>query len=151
MIHILVDEEYWPIVKTTELRKAAKTACSVAGLPADPEYTIVITGDEQTRALNREYRKIDDTTDVLSFPSVEKDPDTGKSYLGDIIISHPRASQQAAAAGHSCLVELCLLIIHGTLHLAGQDHAEEDGKKAMFSLQRKALEMMNISIKGFSS
>ena len=101
MIHIQVDEEFWPAVNSAEVRKAAKTACSVAGLPDDSEFTIVITGDEQVRTLNREYRKIDDTTDVLSFPSEEKDPDTGKGYLGDIIISHPRASQQAARGGHS--------------------------------------------------
>jgi probable rRNA maturation factor len=150
MIHIQVDEEFWPAVNSTELRKAAKTACTIAGLPADSEFTIVITGDEQVRTLNREYRKIDDATDVLSFPSAEKDPETGKGYLGDIIISHPRASQQAARAGHSSQVEICLLVIHGTLHLAGHDHAEKAQEKVMFSLQREALEAMNISIKGFS-
>ena len=150
MIHIQVDEEYWSSVNSAELRKAAKTACSVAGLPANSEFTIVITGDEQVRKLNREYRKIDDTTDVLSFPSEEKDPETGAGYLGDIIISHPRASRQAAKAGHSSQEEICLLVIHGTLHLAGHDHANKEQQKAMFSLQREALLSMNISIKGFS-
>ena len=150
MIHIQVDEEFWLAVNTAEVRKAAKTACAVAALPADSEFTIVITGNEQVRSLNREYRKIDNTTDVLSFPSDEKDPETGKGYLGDIIISHPRASQQAARGGHSIQDEICLLVIHGTLHLAGHDHAEKAQEKAMFDLQREALKAMNISNKGFS-
>jgi probable rRNA maturation factor len=151
MIHIQVDEDFWPVVKTTELRKAARSACSVAGLPTDSEFTIVITGDKQVRTLNREYRKVNDTTDVLSFPSTEKDPRTGKKYLGDVVISHPRASQQATAAGHSSQDELCLLIIHGVLHLAGHDHAEKEEEQAMFNLQRNALSALNITIKDFST
>jgi probable rRNA maturation factor len=151
MIHIQVDEAYWPLVKNAELRKAARTACLLTGLPEDADFTIVITGDKQVRSLNRDYRKIDDTTDVLSFPLKDKDPDTGKGYLGDIIISYPRASQQAADVGHSSMDELCLLVIHGTMHLAGHDHTEDDEKKIMFALQREALNRLNINIKGFSS
>lgn len=151
MIHIQVDEEYWPDVNTAELRKAAKAACTLSGLPPDAEFTIVITGDEQVHALNTEFRKVDDTTDVLSFPSREIEPDSGKSYLGDIIISHPRASSQADKTGHSSMNELCLLVIHGTLHLAGYDHSKKEEEKTMFGLQRKALESLNISIKGFST
>lgn len=151
MIHIQVDEEYWTSVRNTELRKAALAACMVAKLPEDAEFTIVVTGDSQVHALNHEYRKINDTTDVLSFPSSEKDPDTGKGYMGDIIISHPRASQQASSAGHSSMDELCLLVIHGTLHLAGHDHAKADEESVMFALQREALNRLNINIKGFSS
>ncbi len=150
MIHIQVDEEYWSTVDASEIRRAASAACTVAGLPAISDFTIVITGDDQVRTLNREYRKIDNTTDVLAFPSDEKDPETGRGYLGDIIISHPRASQQAAKSGHSSQDEMCLLAIHGTLHLAGHDHAEKEQEKAMFTLQRKALELLGISIKGFS-
>ncbi|MGB8251620.1 MAG: rRNA maturation RNase YbeY, partial [Anaerolineaceae bacterium] len=93
MIHIQVDKEYWSVVKSTTLRQAAKAACSVCGLPKDSDFTIVITGDQQVRTLNAEFRKVDDITDVLSFPAEEKDPETGKGYLGDIIISYPRATQ----------------------------------------------------------
>ncbi len=151
MIHIQVDENYWPSVKSAELRKAACMAASLAGLPDNTDFTIVITSDDQVRKLNLDFRKIDKTTDVLSFPSTEEDPDTGKRYQGDIIISHPRANQQAETSGHSSMDELCLLVIHGTLHLAGHDHADEDEKAVMFALQREALNRLGINIKGFST
>jgi len=151
MIHIQVDKEYWSVVKSTALRQAARAACSVCGLPKDADFTIVITGDEQVRALNAEYRKVNATTDVLSFPAEEKDPETGKGYLGDIIISYPRATQQAAGAGHATENELSLLVIHGVLHLAGHDHAEDDEERIMFALQNDALSQMNLSIKGFNA
>jgi probable rRNA maturation factor len=151
MIHIQVETAYWSLVKTPDLRKAARQTCSLLGLPENTEFTIVITGDEQVHALNLEFRRVDDTTDVLAFPSSEMDPDTGKGYLGDIIISQPRASQQAASAGHSSMDELCLLVIHGILHLAGYDHADENGKNDMFTLQREALRNLNIAIKGISA
>ncbi|MBN2256666.1 MAG: rRNA maturation RNase YbeY [Anaerolineaceae bacterium] len=150
MIHIQVEKEYWSNVKTAELRMAAKTACSIAGLPTDKELTIVITDDDQVRELNAEFRQNNETTDVLSFPSNETDPDTGKSYLGDIIISYPRACQQATKAGHTCMNELVLLVIHGILHLANHDHANDAEKKVMFDLQKKALAQLNISIKGYN-
>lgn len=151
MIHIQIDEAYWPSVNSSDLRRAARMAATLAGLPEGTDFTIVITSDEQVRKLNHEYRKIDDTTDVLSFPSTEEDPDTGRPYQGDIIISQPRASQQAKAAGHSSMDELCLLVIHGTLHLAGHDHAGEDEKAVMFAQQREALNRLSINIKGFNS
>jgi len=151
MIHIQVNVTYWSSVKSADLRKAARMTASLAGLPEDADFTIVITDDPQVRSLNKEFRKIDATTDVLSFPSTDEDPDTKKRYHGDIIISQPRAAQQAEKAGHSIMDELCLLVIHGTLHLAGYDHAGEDEKEAMFALQREVLNRLDIHIKGFSS
>jgi probable rRNA maturation factor len=151
MIHIQVEEAYWALVNNAELRTAARTAASLAGLPDDAAFTIVITGDEQVRRLNHEFRKIDEATDVLSFPSSEKDPDTGKCYQGDIIISYPRASQQASTAGHACMDELRLLVIHGTLHLAGYDHASDEEQSVMFTIQRDVLNRLDINIKGFAT
>lgn len=151
MIHIQVDKEYWSIVKATTLRQAARAACSICELPKDADFTIVLTGDDQVKVLNAEYRKVNDTTDVLSFPGDEKDPETGKEYLGDIIISYPRASQQANGAGHATSDELSLLVIHGVLHLAGHDHTEDEEGKVMFSLQSDALDLLNIFIKGFNA
>jgi probable rRNA maturation factor len=151
MIHIQVDESFWSSVKNADLRKAARMAASLGGLPDNANFTIVITHDQQVRKLNREFRKLDKTTDVLSFPSTEEDPDSGKRYHGDIIISYPRAAHQAAAAGHSSMDELCLLVVHGTLHLAGYDHAGVDEQSVMFTLQRDILNRLGINIKGFST
>ncbi len=151
MIHIQVDKEYWPFVNSSALRQAAKAAVNICGLPKDSDFTIVITGDEQVHALNAEYRKVDDSTDVLSFPADEKDPETGKGYVGDIIISYPRAAQQAAGVGQTTGAELSLLVIHGVLHLAGYDHAEVEEERVMFGLQNDALDHLNLTIRGFNS
>ena len=90
---------------------------------ASADMTIVLTDDAQLHELNREYLGVDAPTDVLSFPAAESDPETGTPYLGDILISIPRAKQQAEAAGHSVEDEVQLLVVHGTLHLLGHDHA----------------------------
>ena len=151
MIHIQIDKEYESIVKPSELRQAAKEAGSSCGLPKDMDFTIVITGDDQIRSLNTKYRKVNAPTDVLSFHAGEIDPETGKDYLGDVIISYPRAVQQSHDADHATGVELSLLVIHGVLHLAGYDHVEAEEKRLMFALQNGILNRLNLSIKGFNA
>ena len=83
---------------------------------------ILITGDAEIQALNRDYRSMDKPTDVLSFNGNYIDPESGLEYLGDIIISVPRAKKQASDGGHSSEQEIQLLVIHGILHLSGFDH-----------------------------
>ena len=87
----------------------------------DPELTLAFVGNRAITTLNRKYRKKDKPADVLSFPIGEKGAD-GKYYLGDIIISVPKAFRQSRAAGHSLERELGVLVIHGFLHLAGYKH-----------------------------
>lgn len=93
--------------------------------------TLVLGDDELLRTYNLQYLGIDAPTDVLSFPAGHTDPETGERYLGDILISVPRAQEQAAAGGHSLSEELQLLTVHGVLHLLGHDHAEPDEKARM--------------------
>ena len=76
------------------------------------------------------YLGIDGPTDVLSFPASEMDPETGVHYIGDILISIPRAQAQADAAGHPLEAEVQLLVVHGVLHLLGHDHAQAEEKAA---------------------
>lgn len=83
------------------------------------------------RRLNREYRKVDRPTDVLSFPS--EDP----VFLGDVAVDVPYAARQARRRGHSLDREVQLLLAHGVLHLLGHDHETDDGE--MFRLQRRAV------------
>ena len=85
------------------------------------------------------------TTDVLSFPSDEVDPETGSQYLGDIIISIPRAAQQAQVGGHSLEAEVQLLVVHGTLHLLGHDHAEAEEKARMWAAQAEVMGRLGLS------
>jgi probable rRNA maturation factor len=110
----------------------------------DGDLSIVLTDDAQLHELNRDYLGIDAPTDVLSFPASETDPETARRYLGDILISVPRAEEQARAAGHTLEAEVQLLVIHGTLHLLGYDHAEVDEKARMWKAQAEVLERLGL-------
>jgi len=88
-----------------------------------PELVLAFVDNKAIQKLNRDFRKKDAPTDVLSFPYRENGPD-GKYYLGDIIISVPKAFDQARELGHGLDRELEYLTIHGFLHLLGYEHSE---------------------------
>ena len=113
---------------------------------AEGDLTIVLADDEELHRLNRDFLGIDAPTDVLSFPASETDPETGAAYLGDIILSIPRADAQAQAAGHPLADEARLLVVHGVLHLLGHDHAEPDEKAKMWKAQGEVLEGLGVRI-----
>ena len=127
-------EEFHPV-----LLRAAQAALKHQQVEQGAALSIVLADDERMQQFNRDYLDIDAPTDVLSFPSGETDPDSGETYLGDIIISVPRAEAQAEAGGHAIEQELELLVVHGVLHLLGHDHAEVDEKAAMWVEQTKVL------------
>jgi probable rRNA maturation factor len=124
---------------TNLLESAAKQALLYASAPAEADLSIVLTDDEQLHQLNLQFLDVDAPTDVLSFPDGDTDPDTGVLYLGDILISVPRAQDQAKLGGHTLQDELQLLVIHGVLHLLGYDHADESEKARMWEAQAKIL------------
>lgn len=119
------------------------------------DVCIVLTTDEEIRSLNREWRSLDETTDVLSFPMREgEDPETASQLpLGDVAISVPTAMRYVESCHHknrldeegpepltetwSLLDELTFLVIHSTLHLLGYDHAEPEEEKIMRSKERE--------------
>jgi probable rRNA maturation factor len=85
----------------------------------------LITSDVELRRMNKQYRRKDRATDVLSFPSTE-----GNGFAGDLAISIDRARAQAAEQRHSLENELRILMLHGALHLAGMDHEKDGGEMA---------------------
>ncbi len=100
------------------------------------ELSLVLSGDEQIRALNRIYRRKDRPTDVLAFPM--REGDFGRFHaalpsrlLGDVIVSVPTAKRQAAAAKRELLAEITMLVAHGLLHLLGWDHDTSAKDKKM--------------------
>jgi probable rRNA maturation factor len=93
------------------------------------EFHCLVTGDVELKSLNLRFRGKDAATDVLSFPSGEKNP------LGDIAISLGRARAQARERGHSIETEVCILLLHGVLHLTGMDHETDGGKMARAELR----------------
>jgi probable rRNA maturation factor len=110
-------------VSLRALERFARLARRAAGLQGDVH--ILITSNRALRALNRQFRKKDKATDVLSFP-----PALAGGYAGDIAISAEIAAQQAQALGHSLAQELKVLMLHGMLHLAGYDHQTDGGVMA---------------------
>jgi probable rRNA maturation factor len=144
MIFIETPEDKTSAIPVDEVEKAALAALRHQSAPQDADLTIVLTDDAQLHELNRQWMGIDAPTDVLSFPSEETDPETGSPYLGDVLISVPRATLQAAAAGHSAEAETQLLVIHGILHLMGHDHAEADEKARMWTAQAEILETLGL-------
>jgi probable rRNA maturation factor len=146
MIEIAIDTPFESHIDPAVLEKAADAALRRLGTASDCDLTLVISSDAQLQELNRQYLGIDAPTDVLSFQADELDPETGRRYLGDVIISYPRAQAQAQAGGHAASDELQLLVVHGVLHLLGHDHGAPQEKEAMWALQSEILKMLGCAI-----
>lgn len=122
----------------------ARWLSGVAPVRARGVVTVAVVNDARVRALNRQYRKKDYATDVLSFPTeVEGQRSEGRvrraEHLGDIVIARGVARRQAREAGHAESVELRVLALHGLLHLLGYDHEQDSGQMARLEkrLRRK--------------
>lgn len=102
-------------------------------------FSLVAMSNEEIHSINLEFRGVDRPTDVLSFEEPTDD------YLGDILISIPRAKEQAIDYGHSYERELLFLITHGFLHINGYDHLNDKDEKEMFDLQRKLLDEYGVT------
>lgn len=90
---------------------------------SNAELSILVTGDEGIRELNKVYRRKDRPTDVLAFALGEGEhAERAGRMLGDVVLSVPTARRQAEAAGRSLTGELTMLLAHGLLHLLGWDH-----------------------------
>ncbi len=98
------------------------------------ELSVLLTGNEEIRELNREYRGKDKPTDVLSFPMEDE------HLLGDIVISTEKAASQAVEFGVTVGEEMARLLVHGLLHLAGYDHVK--GGRQAKKMKEKEEELM---------
>jgi probable rRNA maturation factor len=143
VIHVEIDSETGVIISIELVERAARATLDLSGVP-DADLTLVLTGDERIRALNRDFLRVDAPTDVISFPADEPDPETGRRYLGDVVLSVPRAAEQAQAGGHALEAEVQLLVVHGVLHLLGHNHAEAEEKARMWAAQSEVLERLGV-------
>ena len=128
------------------LRRVTAEVLHHEGIEGEITLSVVITDDVAVRELNREFRDVDAPTDVLAFGiGEESDFVTAPgepAYLGDVIISYPRAVIQAEEYGHSINRELALLTVHGLLHLLGYDHVDEVERTEMWARQDEILESL---------
>jgi probable rRNA maturation factor len=118
----------------------------------DSEVSVTFVSNERIHEINREYREKDAPTDVISFAmeelgegEIELIGAEQPRVLGDIIISVPKAEEQAKEYGHSFLRELGFLSVHGFLHLLGYDHMEKADEEKMFSRQKELLEQYGLT------
>lgn len=111
------------------------------------EFNIIFVDDEEIQRINREYRKIDRVTDVISFALCD-DPDNEMvDELGDIFIDLDQAFRQADDYGHSITREVAFLAVHGYLHLCGFDHMTKEDEEVMFKKQDEILAAAKIERK----
>jgi probable rRNA maturation factor len=135
------------LVPAKELRDLTKSVIQalIKSCPfLNPQVSILFVDDKRMHKLNFEYRGIDKTTDVLSFPMLDNDElfltREQPLMLGDIVISMEKSSEQAKENGHSIKKEIAFLLVHGFMHLIGHDHKESDERKEMFELQDEWME-----------
>ncbi len=145
----------------SRMQEAAGLSLAAEGVQLPCAVTICLCDDPYIAEINKQYRQIDRSTDVLSFPSVsypegktagecetllrqEYDDDTGACFLGDLFISVPHMKAQAKEYGHSELREAVYLTVHGLCHLMGYDHIELRDKEKMRKMEEKILNTAGI-------
>jgi len=131
----------------TMVKELLLLAAETEDVKEGSEVSVTFVDNERIQEINREYRDKDQPTDVISFAMEEMGEgemaiigDDIPKLLGDIIISIPRAREQAEEYGHSFARELGFLAVHGFLHLLGYDHMTKEDEEKMFTRQNKILE-----------
>lgn len=146
-MEIYYDDRQDDIKITDEIKnlieKSIAAVLKVENLHENVEVSVSFVGDEEIRALNRDYRGVDKSTDVLSFP-MDDEFIIDNRILGDVIINTRRVMEQAEELGHSEERELSYLTVHSILHLLGYDHMDDEDKKEM--REREKLAMKELSI-----
>ena len=146
MIEIILSSTKDPLIDPEFLTNAVKM--TLKALKKDEvDVTLKLTDNAEIKQINQTYRGINQTTDVLSFSQDFFNPETGRKYLGDIIISVEKAHQQAEQYNLSINEECAYLAIHGTLHLLGFDHEEKTEKTEMWALQEKIFSIVKSNYK----
>ena len=132
-------------------KKAVKMALAAEGITEPCLVSVCLTDDEGIRGVNREFRAIDRATDVLSFPfneltpgafdaaGCERDMESGRILLGDMMISLERCAAQGEEFGHGFEREIQYLTVHSILHLLGYDHVDEGEKKRQMREREKMI------------
>lgn len=133
------------------LSQAIEETIRLSGGPEEAEVSLTLVDDRRIHALNLEYRGVDRATDVLSFAlqeETDEEPELEFEFednmLGDIVISAEKAWEQAKEYGHSFEREIVYLAVHGTLHLLGYDHEEEQDKLEMRSQEEAVMALLGL-------
>jgi probable rRNA maturation factor len=145
-IEISRNSEGWPDALDARAEQAVREALkqSKAKIAGASELSIVLTDDEEQQGLNRDWRGIDKTTNVLSFPQIEPfGPVSG--LLGDIILARETLEREATDQGVSFDDHFTHLVVHGFLHILGYDHMDDDEALAMEGLETQILASLGVA------
>ena len=133
------------------VKRAACRALDAEGVGERCMINVLFSDDEGVRRVNREFRGVDRATDVLSFPFSEqlpgefdvqlcqRDPESGRLLLGDMMISLERCAAQGEEFGHGFEREIRYLTVHSVLHLLGYDHMDEGKMKKQMRTREKQI------------
>jgi probable rRNA maturation factor len=138
-LHIVNEKPVWSDQPEAEDAVRRAIAAAADRTNATGEVCVVLTDDAAVRELNRNWRKIDKPTNVLSFPSRNIGSDAASAVLGDIVIAYETTAAEAAAQNKPFLHHLNHLTVHGFLHLLGYDHEEDVQAEEMERLEREIL------------
>ena len=144
------------------LKLVAEKTLETENCPYEAEINFTLTNDASIQELNKQFRMLDASTDVLSFPALEYacpsdfdsiheednmsfNPETGELLLGDIVVSQDHVLAQSSEYGHSVRRELAFLIAHSVLHLCGYDHMTPEQAAVMEEKQRRVLDELGIT------
>jgi probable rRNA maturation factor len=139
-------------VKISWLRKIEETILHKLNLDYAVELDIFITDDADIKKLNKDHRKLDKPTDVLSFYMEEPEPvdfinpPDGIVHLGEIVISFKTAARDAGRQKISIEEELGSLLIHGTLHLLGYDHEKAAEGRIMRKKEDEIFRLLQLDV-----
>ncbi len=133
-----------PVGMRMLLRRACNATLALEKFEDSAEINITFTDDENIHTLNAEFRNVDNSTDVLSFPLGENgeydvNPETGAKMLGDVVISLEHAAAQAEEYGHTFEREVAYLTVHSVLHLLGYDHVNGGLEQATMREKEEAV------------
>ena len=138
-IDIQVASKLWQAKPAAEQTVREAIAAAAKFTKADGEVSVVLTDDEAIAKLNRDWRKIDKPTNVLSFPAPK-----GAVMLGDIVVAYETLARESADEGRVFLHHLAHLTVHGFLHLIGYDHQNDADANEMEALETKIMASLKI-------
>lgn len=146
-MNLLFDDRQSDIEITKDMIEIVKKSISEVlkeeNLEDNVQVSVSFVGDEEIQQLNRDFRCVDSSTDVLSFP-MDDEFKIEETILGDVIINTKRVIEQAKEFGHSNTRELSYLTVHSILHLLGYDHMEEEDKKVMRAKEKDIMKSLEI-------
>ena len=142
----IFNELDYEISETSDMKKVLEIAIKEEELN-DVEFNVILVDNNYIHELNKNYRKIDRETDVITFALEDNEEVNEEEHrlLGDIYISVDKAKSQALEYGHSFKREICFLAVHGFLHLLGYDHMNKHDEEIMFSKQELILNEATIT------